>query len=87
MNPQLKEMSQFVIPYRLEPEDPKENHNKTSQIIPLVTKQNSDQPMISAGPCHGDTTRYQVLTAAFLPLRRDVVTTGKWLQTSVSLYP
>ena len=27
-----------MIPYRHEPEDPKENHDKTSQIIQLVMK-------------------------------------------------
>jgi hypothetical protein len=75
-----------VVTYRDEPEDPKESHDKTSLIIPLVTKQDSDQPMVSPGTCHGDTTRYQVLTAVLLLLERDFVTIGKWLQTSVSIY-
>ena len=70
-------MSQFVVPYRYETEDPKESHDKPSLIIPLVRKQDSDQPLISPGPCHGDSTRYQVLTAALLLVGRDVVTIGK----------
>jgi len=42
--------------------------------------------MISPGPCHGDTKRYQVLSAVLLLLGRDVVTIGKWLQTSLNVY-
>ena len=78
-------MSQFVVPYR-QREDPKESHNKTSLILPLVTKQDSYKPMISPGPSCGDATRYQVLTAVLLLLGRDVVSIGKWLQTSVRIY-
>ena len=74
-----------MVLYRREPEDPKENHDKMSLILPLVTKQDCDKPMISPGPSHGDATRYQVLTAVLLLLERDVVTIGKCLQTSVSI--
>jgi hypothetical protein len=70
-------MPQFAVPYRYGAGDTEENNDKPSLIIPLVTKQDSDQPMISVGPCHGDTTRYQVLTAVLLLLGRDVVTIVK----------
>ena len=75
-----------MVPYRHEPEDRKESHDETSLKVSLVTKQDSDQPMIYPGPCHGDTTRYQVLTVVLLLLGRDVVTICKWLQTSVCVY-
>jgi hypothetical protein len=74
-----------VVSYRCEPEDPKESHDKLSLILPLVTKQDCDKPMISPGPSHGDATRYQFLTAMLLLLERDDVTIGKCLQTSVSI--
>jgi anthranilate/para-aminobenzoate synthase component II len=74
-----------VVQYRRDPEDPKESHDKMPLILPLVTKQDCDQPMISPGPSHGDVTRYQGLTAVLLLLERDVVTIGKCLQTTVSI--
>jgi hypothetical protein len=75
-----------VGPYLDEPEDREESHDKTSLTIPLAKQQHSDQPMISAGTCREDTMRYQVITAVLLLMGRDVVTIGKWLQTSVRIY-
>jgi hypothetical protein len=51
-------MPQFAVPYRHGAEDTEESNDKPSLIIPLVTKQNSDQPMISAGPEFVPVTQY-----------------------------